>query len=361
MGAAYALLSPWRRVSRWFRRERPVAARAPAPAPSPIASPAVPVAAAPSPPADEPLVPDELVVSEYEITDDQIIPDVPDLPSLRAEVLRFYHARNVAPPSFPTVAARVLSRRNMSFAEIHEVVRQDIAIGAAVMRAANSAATGARPVDTLHDAITRLGVAAVSQIASGIAARTLFDPASRVEYELFPRTFNRLFHQSMTAALSAERFARALGLPDPERAFAGGLMHDVGKPVALRALAGLVVSGAWSEPPPAPLVERVLEDLHVEVGSALHESWGLPASLAALCRHHHDAALPATPAHAIDHVVRVVSGMNELRIDATFFAPVAAEVRQSLAALGLTRQQLAGVADELSVSAQLVTATFGHY
>jgi HD-like signal output (HDOD) protein len=156
----------------------------------------------------------------------------------------------------------------------------------------------------------------------------------------------------MTSAFGASWCAMERALP-PDGAFLAGMFHDVGKSMALRSLADLLVRGRIRRPSDA-VVDTVLERLHLKLGAATASAWGLPPDIVTVCAMHHEHALPARTPPAV-HVVRVVSGLNRIRVDPSEIYRREAEVLGSAAALGIEEAWLPRLADRLADFAVWVT------
>jgi putative nucleotidyltransferase with HDIG domain len=278
---------------------------------------------------------------------------------LTSEVRARALAQLPEPQAFPRLAAKALAHHAFELNELVELGKDDPALTAALLATANSAlyTTGA-PLTSLKDAVMRLGMARSTEIVLGVAAKALFDMEARAEHALFPRIFDRLFQEAMTVGLVASRLAGRLPHGAPELAFAGGLLHDVGKQVALRALAGMVLEGKAPSGISDALAVRILEDVHVEVGVAMTTRWQLPKSLLRICAEHHAPDLPSNRDDQTLHAVRVASGMNALRVDAQLYGEIVPEVRQSVSALKLGRKEVRALGSELVDLARFVKATF---
>jgi HD-like signal output (HDOD) protein len=279
---------------------------------------------------------------------------------LTPTVLAYALKHQPAPTSFPTLARRALARRSLELEELVRIAAEDVAIGAAILRAANSPLfyRGSQ-IDGTRNAVSLLGQVASGQIVTGVASRALFDLQTRAEYDLFPQAFNRLFHHAMTTAMTASWLADHKRLPQSERAFSGGLFANIGKLVALRALSALVLDGRVPHPLPELVINRILDVVHVQVGADFHKRWSLGPELHQICSMHLDAEVPLGPQYAALHLVRVASGLDELRIDPVMNAGVAPETRQSVRALGLSKADVTALVAKLGEIAGHVTTTFG--
>jgi HD-like signal output (HDOD) protein len=215
-----------------------------------------------------------------------------------------------------------------------------------VLSVANSAVfRGVTEVETVREAVTRLGLQEVGRVAAAVAARTLFNPHVREERAAFSRRSTALFTRSVAVGSAAASVAMRHPGARSDRVYLGGLLHDVGKGLALRALARLVLDGGEPEPDPSRL-ERVLERVHVEIGDQAIKAWALPTYLALICSRHHDEVVPSDAEFLELHLVRLASAVAALR-EPTFSARAAREIVQSSAALRLDAYEVRALRAEL--------------
>jgi putative nucleotidyltransferase with HDIG domain len=278
-------------------------------------------------------------------------------------VRRHFIENRPDPASFPGQAMRameLLREPEVDLRRLTSLVAQEPALGARVLRVANSAAYNrGTEVSDLRQAITRLGTREVSTIVLGIATQSLFDPTAKAEYQLFRARWDRLFHHAMTSAMAAAQLALDLHQGRSAEAFMGGLFHDIGKSIALRSVCALVLSGRTSLDPEDAAIDRLLEAVHVEIGAEMHSAWGLPHDLLRLCASHHHDEVPVGPEFADVHLVRVVSGFAAYRATPGLAVEQGAQVSQSLEVLGLTAAVLPALRRRIGQHAQRVSTMFG--
>jgi putative nucleotidyltransferase with HDIG domain len=161
-----------------------------------------------------------------------------------------------------------------------ELLRRDQSMTAHVLRVVNSPLYRSRvPIDSLPQAMNRLGLAKIRQIALVIACKTRVFRAKGFEPEVY-----KSFRHSLATALYAQEVARALKMNE-EDAFLAGLLHDVGRPVLLQAIADLHIDLRMMD---APAVLAVVAELHTRVGGMLMRKWGLPTRVVEAITFHHD-------------------------------------------------------------------------
>jgi HD-like signal output (HDOD) protein len=259
--------------------------------------------------------------------------------ALIEDVSYFVSTHHIDPPVMPAVATRMLELTRQDEVDVHALARlieKDQATAAKLLSIANSAVfKGNSEISGLRDAIVFLGTEQVAQIAVGLASRAVFDGPHKAGASA-PR-FSRLFNHAMTTAFAACAIASKRNRRHSEPAFLGGLFHDVGKAVALRAI-NEMTANKGATMPPEHVIDAALQQIHSDPNAVLYESWKLPSSLMQVCKNHHRLAADPPPEL---HVVRLVSGLDALRYGAPAEQRDAiAEVGESAAALGLSDAEL---------------------
>jgi HD-like signal output (HDOD) protein len=246
----------------------------------------------------------------------------------------------------------------VSLAELTRLVSQDPAMSAGVLRVANSAAYHAtHEAETLREAVTRLGLTEVGRVAGMVAARSLFQPQLKAEFASFGSRWHEIFAESLVSARAAAWQALHVRGVNADHVFLAGLLHDVGRSVALRALAA-VNEGSQATHPFDPRIDRVLERVHVEVGGEVHQHWNLPRFSTLVAMRHHDLGLPTDGEYREVHVVRLVSALVQLTRQAWRATAIEAEVNESCAALGLDGYALRTLDTQLRTELSTVAQAF---
>jgi HD-like signal output (HDOD) protein len=252
-------------------------------------------------------------------------------------------------PSFPPLAAQVLAiveHPQFDTNELVRVIQRDPVAAAELLRISNSALyLGGSAVESLRDAVVRLGANATAQAVSAISAKALFDLEARATHAQYASTWAGLWEHATVVAFTCSWLSMTYRKGNMDRAFLGGMLHELGKNVALRSLSVMATAEGFGEPPAGALLHGLLEDLHVECGAALAASWNLPAPVATILREHHAEAPPADQADL--HIVRLVSGLDELRCNPWHRSELPEVVHASAAALGLSKAQLQALVTQL--------------
>lgn len=283
-----------------------------------------------------------------------------DDPELVAElVLEHFMEHQPEPTSFPLIASRVIDlaeHPTVDAGKLAHLIERDPAICAAVLGVANSAANRpAMPVESVRDSVARLGLKRVADIAVGTACRSLFDVEVRVQRDVFPGWWERLFHAAMTEAFTCAFSAMQHTGRHAEGVFLMALLHDLGKSLGLRSLAALVVRGELA-PPDFDTIEEALEINNCTIGALAAERFNLPERIVDICRHQYDESLD--PYWAEAHVIRVVGNMNSLRMGTLYTEHPVRLMLNSADALGLGTIEVMEIAAHLSEQSSQVSSLF---
>lgn len=263
--------------------------------------------------------------------------------------------------AFPALAFQLSGKVDRSDWDVGPLVRvigQDAAIAAHVIKAANSAYyAGVKEIETLPDAVVRMGTKQAADVAVAAAVKALFDPGIRAAQRTLPDVWNRLWVHSLRTAAGARWLALSVGKGDPERAFLGGLLHDIGKTFALRSLTSLIVSGVLKASVSEEVAFEILERVHCEVGVEVAVFWNFPEYLTSICLLHHGASPPPDDAAEL-HLIRVASGMDEILGHSWYDPSLIQEMQISAEILGVDAATLYKLAERLPTLGEQLTSGF---
>jgi two-component system cell cycle response regulator len=203
-------------------------------------------------------------------------------------------------PSLPGVAMRVLElaqNRNVAAAEIAATIQADPALTAKVLRTVNSSFYGlSTPCPSIKRATSLLGINSVKSIVLGFS---LVDSTKRAGLD---RSFDMLsyWRRGVYSAAAARTIALTLRLFDPEEAFIGAMVQDIGVlafAATLREDYDTVIASADQDHDAHSVAEIAAFSVdHMEVGALLAQKWRLPAQIIECIRWHH-SPLQCSPAH----------------------------------------------------------------
>jgi two-component system cell cycle response regulator len=195
-------------------------------------------------------------------------------------------------PSLPTVAVRILELTRdpgASMSAIAEAVQTDVALTVKVLRTVNSSYYGlTKPCNSLSRAMSLLGLTTVKSI---VLSFSLIDVTrlvgARASFDL-----TQYFRRAVYGATAAQLFMATVRGADPEEAFVGGLLQDIGMLGALAALgqeyAGIIEAAGEQRHDNLIGVERRAFGFdHARAGGMLGQRWKLPPALVECIVHHH--------------------------------------------------------------------------
>lgn len=278
--------------------------------------------------------------------------EVEHLPAWCARVLAIAADARDELPAFPRTASELLNLLEQADPEpraLVELIREDPAVSARVLRLANSAAFArGTELTTVHQATVRLGVRTVASVALAAATQALLDAQEREARDCFRARWRALSEASTRIAAAARWLSRTLHRGAAEEVYLAALMHDLGKAVALRTAGRMVQEGDLPVSLSAAALEHLLEATHVPLGIELTTAWDLPGYIEHVCEAHHAQAPEAAPVNEVLHLVRVASTLDEARTNPFAPPPTAQELIWSAASLCIEPEQLVRLADSLA-------------
>lgn len=206
-------------------------------------------------------------------------------------------------PTLPVVVSKLLAlleNPEFDMSELTDLISQDPALTAKVLKAANSAYYGfAQEIDTLDRAVALLGLNMIKSLALSVGVVDVLPKESKSAL----LNHAGLWLHSVAAAAVIRELSQRMGLPKEEdHLFVVGLLHDVGKIVLLHFFHDLyqeALQKAQQEGgPPLYLAEREVIGLdHGDVGALLLGRWKFPPRVIQpiMAHHHHDVDVEANP------------------------------------------------------------------
>jgi HD-like signal output (HDOD) protein len=194
-------------------------------------------------------------------------------------------------PSMSQIVSRVLqilSDPEKSIKDLEAVLSEDQAMVARIIRVSNSALyRSVQEARNLGSALTRLGLKAIRSILLSSATKDLL-LSDKNAGGMWSRV---LWQHAKECALASRLIAERVGYPDPEEAFVGGMLHDMGKLVILlkqRNLFQQIRKLQSGENLSSIDAEKfVLGFSHPEIGGLLMEKWQMPEILKSCVQYHH--------------------------------------------------------------------------
>lgn len=186
-------------------------------------------------------------------------------------------------PTLPETAADVMRLANtpsVAFRDVDRVVRRDPIIAARVLAVANSSVYGSPGrVMSLRTAMMILGWNVLRDVLWQVVAEAhVFRGGPSRRY------MQQLRQHAVATGHVTRMLCREVDI-DSEHAFACGLLHDLGHPLAFEILASDAEHDLED-------TRAALDRTHAELGCRVAQVWNLPECVAEVAEHHHDYDTP---------------------------------------------------------------------
>ncbi|MBX3705986.1 MAG: HDOD domain-containing protein [Pseudomonadales bacterium] len=228
-----------------------------------------------------------------------------ELDSLGARIESELRAGKLELPMLPNVAAEVLASsvdEQTDAARLAALIQRDQSLASHVLRITNSAALrGTTEIVSLQQAIARLGMVRIRELAVSVAVRGAL--MLRGPYQA---AADEIWRTSLAAGLWAREVARATR-KSVEIAYLCGLLHRIGAPVVLHRL------GELAPALDGIAVQGLLARCTTPAGMALARAWALPEPVAAAIEF---LATPEAAGRHADLVAAAALGAAAARHDA---------------------------------------------
>lgn len=176
-------------------------------------------------------------------------------------------------PTLPEAALQVreiAESDDSSIADLVKVISNDTALSARLIRVCNSPLfRGARAIENLNMAVSRLGMAYTSNLAMGLAMEQMFQATSDMIDKRLRATWQSSTEVAGICHVLAQHYTRL----KPDQATLAGLVHLIGVLPILRYVEDqdLQISSL--------MLDNVIEELHPRIGSLILKKWDFPAEL----------------------------------------------------------------------------------
>ncbi|MFV0349335.1 MAG: HDOD domain-containing protein [Halodesulfovibrio sp.] len=213
-------------------------------------------------------------------------------------------------PALPQIVLELqqtINNPESSACDVAAVVSRDAGLSAFLLRLVNSAFYSfPSQIDTISRAVTVVGMKQLSNMALGVAAMDAFKEAGKGRFDM-----KSFWKHSIAVGSIAQRLAERAKLPEPERYFVCGLLHDIGRAALCTSRPGkssLIMQVSLEKRIPLYAAEaEVVGFDHARLGGMLLRKWNFPFSVTMGVLHHH---LPEKSEKFLEpHVVHVADIM----------------------------------------------------
>lgn len=208
------------------------------------------------------------------------------------------HNNHLILPTLPEVALKVrdaVEKEDASAGEISKIISTDAALSARLLQVCNSPLYRTRmPVESLQNAIARLGNIQVRNLVSSMVMQQMFQATSDVLDKKMRTTWE---HSTNVASISYV-LATTAGVPK-DQALLAGLIHDIGAlPIIVHA------EDVPELRDDAVLLDNIIAKLHTIIGEKILRDWEFPQSLIDVAAQHEN--LDRNPETEVDYVDVVI-------------------------------------------------------
>lgn len=191
-------------------------------------------------------------------------------------------------PVFHPIALRMvhlLADTNFVIDDLVSTANDDQVLVGQIIKMANSNVySGRAKIETIKEALVRLGAYHVSNLAMASSQASLH--ASKNDF--VNGVMQELWSHSHACAIGSRWVAMNTGHRNiAEQAYLAGLTHDVGKLHLLKALERLTNGGMAQAALERELLLEIFDEMHVEQGTSLMAHWNMPAIYRDVAARHH--------------------------------------------------------------------------
>lgn len=202
-------------------------------------------------------------------------------------------------PSYPKIAVKLreLLEQDVGIVEVAQLLSQDAAVSAKLLRVANSAQySNLRHVDSVEGAVSRVGLAKACNVAEMVANRSLY--ASR--NAAYRGLLEDLWIHSLAVAHASTFIARHVGKSGVRHMFSLGLLHDSGRLALMQAVAQADPQGKHIEGEDnLKKFFGFLRKHNVSCGVALVKHWGFDQEFLDAVRYNYDLSGADKPTRSL--------------------------------------------------------------
>lgn len=264
-------------------------------------------------------------------------------------------------PALPAAAIEVLQlakRSDASVEDLAEVIQNDPALAAKVLKVVNSPMFGlSREISSIQQAVGLLGLRAVTVLALSFA---LVDTVDTSEQDGFD--YKAFWRHSLTTGVTGRLFGKKIAPRLAEEAFVAGLLSKVGMVSAWKGAPDIyrpVLDTARANC--QPLIDVETEKLgftHARMTASLLRAWGLPTVICDAIEAHRGEFDPESDeGRQLTRVVNCAARLSDLFCQEASSAQLEMVCEQITAELGIDQAQLDEVLEMIEDSVRTTAAS----
>ncbi|MCP5298969.1 MAG: HDOD domain-containing protein [Chromatiaceae bacterium] len=194
---------------------------------------------------------------------------------LADEIRNEIESNQIQLPTLPEVALKVrdaVESENADSASIASMVANDAALSARLLQVANSPLYRGRvEIDSIQQAVTRLGLKLVRSLVVSLAMKQIFQATS----DALDHQFRQIWDDSLQVAAISRVLASGVPELENEQALLGGLIHNIG---ALPILTK--IDERFGFDADVEMIDTMIAELAPDIGERILKHWNFAESLA---------------------------------------------------------------------------------
>lgn len=217
-------------------------------------------------------------------------------------------------PVLPEILVRLLEacdNQATPLAQVASLIDKDPSLSYKVLQLVNSAYFGLKTTYSgVDQAVVYLGANSVKNMAVTAAVHQVFNSELFTSLTYF--NIHSFWHHSLKCACLSRRIAEHNGQANPDDAYLGGLLHDLGKLVLVSAYPEQYEAVLAESPPQDDLLETEQSHIganHAEIGAWLVADWNLNSLIGDAISYHHETPERVTGAFPL---VKIIYAANQL-------------------------------------------------
>lgn len=252
--------------------------------------------------------------------------------TLYDHLCRVLNAPDLELPRLPQIIQRallMLQDENVNFPRMAELVEQDPAVTASVLKVVNSAAyRGINEISRLELAFARLGRRKLRSLLLSMSMQGMTIRTGGPEKTIAEQIWRRM----MVGGIVCEEFCAEAHL-ERDESFLLGMLHDIGMLAVLRIVHDY--QRAHGRTVSKQMFACLVDEWHEHIGLRLADAWNLPAPMPEIIGHHHRQLNPNDAVNAHRALVQLSDVVAAL-LGFAKFAPYDFFKLPCTQALGLT-------------------------
>ncbi len=265
------------------------------------------------------------------------------------DIIKSFKRGNIDLPVLPQIIddiQKAVDDPNSSPEAISKLLEKDAVISIRLLSVVNSPIYRvSEKILSIRQAVIRLGLKETQSIVLAIAYKNIY----KTEDKNLMTLMELMWFHTLSCAYCSKEIARKLGLPEIEKYFIMGLLHDIGKVLLLHAITktNIVINPDNWEKEKAGIIASV-QEAHTSMGGAILERWGFNESFIKVATSHDNPIFPKSMEQTV--LVVHLANMMTRKIGYSFFndTTINLEEEHSAKLLNIGNDILDQIAEEVA-------------